>query len=112
MWRRHHCRKFVTHQAKCHKYCYLIFNDTKLQRARKRQQERECMTETLMMVLLYKIKFVYIQQQLLEKNNCIIYTKYDGNLHEFRTFDADNNMRRMAIDLMKLNELNKVNVGT
>ena len=26
-------------------------------------------------------------------------TKDDGNLHEFGTIDADNNVRRMAIDL-------------
>ena len=30
------------------------------------------------------------------KNKCIYYTKDDGHLHEFRTFDADGNVRRMA----------------
>ena len=33
-------KKLVTHQAKWHKSCYIKFNDTKLQKARKREHDK------------------------------------------------------------------------
>ena len=97
--------KFVTQQAKWHKSCHLKFNDTKLQRARKREHDRSNNDGT---ALQNRIR---LQRQSLEKGNCIFCTKDDGDLHEFRTFDADNNVRRMAVDLQDTALLTRIDGG-
>ena len=53
-------KKLVTHQAKWHKSCYIKFNDTKLQRARKR--------EIMMIALLYKSNLIYSINLWTRKN--------------------------------------------
>ena len=37
--------------------------------------------------------------QPFDKSSCIFCKKHDGCLHEFRTLDASENERRMAVDL-------------
>ena len=99
--------KLVTHQAKWHKSCYLKFNDTKLQRARKREHDRnnDDGTSTTLQNLSG------LQRQSLNKSKCIFCTKDDGHLHEFRTFDADDNVRRMATDLQDIPLLTRIEGG-
>ena len=47
----------------------------------------------------------------MDKKNCIFCTKDDGHLHEFRTFDADDNVRRMATDLEDTALLTRIGGG-
>ena len=97
--------KLVTHQAKWHKSCYLKFNDTKLQRTRKREHDRNSDDGTTSQ------NRSRLQRQFLNKSKCIFCTKDDGHLHEFRTFDADNNVRRMATDLQDIALLTRIDGG-
>ena len=85
----------VDYQAKWHKSCHLKFNDNKFQRARKRECSRSIDGESMTQ------KWFCVQCQSLETSKCIFCTKGDamGQLHEFRTFDVDDNVRRMATDL-------------
>ena len=98
-------KKLVQHQAKWHKSCYLKFNDTKLHRVRKRELNRTSDDDT---TLQSKPR---LQYQFLNKNKCIFCTTDDGHLHEFRTFDADSNVRRMAIDLQDSALLTRIEGG-
>ena len=95
----------VQHQAKWHKSRYLKFNDTKLQRARKRELNRISDDGA---TLQSKRR---LQRQFLNKNKCIFCTTDDGHLHEFRTFDAGSNVRRMAIDLQDSALLTRIEGG-
>ena len=97
----------VNCQAKWHKSCYLKFNDNKLQRARKRECSQSTDDENVTQ------KRFRAQRQSLESSKCIFCTKDDaaGQLHEFRTFDADDNIRRMATDLQDTELLAKISGG-
>lgn len=50
-------------------------------------------------------------RQILPKSSCIFCCKEDGHLHEFRTLDADANIRRMATDLQDTALLAKISGG-
>jgi len=96
--------QLVTHQVKWHKSCHLKFNDTKLQRARKRESNEKIGNGTA-------IKRSRLQRQSLDKTKCIFCSNNDGHLHEFRTFDADDNVRRMAIDLQDTALITRIDGG-
>ena len=80
-------------QAKWHKSCYLKFNDSKLQRARKREHN-DNITEESSLPKRSRL-------QLCE----------GGQLHEFRTLDADRNVRKMATDLQDIALLTRIEGG-
>jgi len=46
-----------------------------------------------------------LQGQSLGTSNCIFCAKDDGELHEFKTCDADENIRRMAKDTILLTRI-------
>ena len=97
--------KLVAHEAKWHKSCYLKFNDSKLQRARKREADRNIDSGSSSQ------KRSRVQRQSLDKDKCIFCSRNDGPLHEFRTFDADDNVRRMAIELQDTALLTRIEGG-
>ncbi len=49
--------------------------------------------------------------QSLDKRSCIFCTKQDGHLHEFRTLDADVNVRLMATELQDTALLTRIEGG-
>ena len=102
-------KKLVTHQAKWHKSCYLKFNDTKLQRARKREQEKRHDNNNDDSTTLQSQSC--LQRQSMDKKKCIFCTKDGGDLHEFRTFDADDNVRRMATNVEDTAPLTRTDGG-
>ena len=52
-----------------------------------------------------------LQCQSLENSKCIFCTKNDGHLHEFRTSDADDDVRGMATDLQDTALLTRISGG-
>ena len=86
--------QFMRNQAKWHKSCHLKFCADKLQRARKRKRNDVSDSITPDMKRLQ-------HRQPLDKSSCsyIFCNEQNGHLHEFRTLDADENVRRMATDL-------------
>ena len=83
----------IIYQVKWHKSCHLKFCDGKLQRARKREHDGSTDNGSILQ------KRCHLQQQTLNKSKCIFCSREDGHPHDFRTFDADVNVRRMASDL-------------
>lgn len=98
--------QLVRNQAKWHKSCHLKFSASKLQRAI-RKRERDEITDNSSATG----KRRRLHRQLLDKSNCIFCGKQDGHLHEFRTLDADDNVRRMARDLQDTTLLTRIEGG-
>ena len=71
---------------------------------------KESITETKAMVLLYKIKFVYNKQW---RKATVFFTQrmMEIFMNLFITFNADNNVRSMAIDLQKTALLTRIDGG-
>ena len=86
--------QLMRNQAKWHKSCHLKFCAYKLQRARKRK-----MTDATDHDSSAQDKKRLRQHQPFDKSSCIFCKRHDGRLHEFRTLDASENVRRMAMDL-------------
>lgn len=82
--------QLVQQEAKWHKSCHMKFSKSKLQQARKRESDEATGNSS---------KRRHVHRQTMDKSNYIFCDKDDGQLHEFRTFDADKNVRRMAADL-------------
>ena len=97
--------QLTTNQAKWHKSCYLKFNDSKLQRARKREHNDSITEESSLP------KRSRLQRQPLDKSKCIFCEEGGGQLHEFRTLDADSNVRKMATDLQDIALLTRIEGG-
>ena len=51
------------------------------------------------------------QCQFLNKSKWIFAKKDDGNLQEFRAFDADSNIKRVTTDLQDTALLTRIEVG-
>ena len=97
--------QLVRNQAKWHKSCHLKFSASKQRAIRKR--ERDEITDNSSATG----KRRRLHRQLLDKSNCIFCGKQDGHLHEFRTLDADDNVRRMARDLQDTTLLTRIEGG-
>ena len=97
--------QLVTHKAKWHKSCHLKFSESKLGRARKQEHDDSIGDDRPLQ------KLPRLQRQPLDKNKCIFCTKETGRLHEFRTLDADSNVRTMARDLQDTALLTKIDGG-
>lgn len=93
--------QLVKNQAKWHKSCHMKFSMSKLQRARKRGGDETIGNSS-------KRRHVC---QALDKSNCIFCGNHNGLLHEFRTLDADENVRRMATDLRDTSLLTRIEGG-
>ena len=74
-----------------------------------REQEKEKLTEILTVVVLHKNDLLYIAN--LWTRISIFCSRNDGPLHEFRTFDADDNVRRMDIELQDTALLTRIEGG-
>ena len=96
--------QFMRNQAKWHKSCHLKFCADKLQRARKRKRNDASDSITPDMKRLR-------HRQPLDKSSCIFCNEQNGHLHEFRTLDADENVRRMATDLQDTALLSTIEGG-
>jgi hypothetical protein len=84
---------FVAHRAKWHKSCSRKFAKDKLHRD---EQKRELTLDVPGSATDEKRRK---DRQILPKYSCIFYGKQDCHFHEFRTVDADKNIRRIATDL-------------
>ena len=93
--------RLTINQAKWHKPCYLKFNDSKLQKARKREHNDNITEESSLP------KRSRLQRQPLEKSKCI-FCEGGGQLNEFRTLDADSNVRKMSTDLQDIALLTRI----
>ena len=96
---------FVAHRAKWHKSCCRKFAKDKLHRA---ERKRELTLDDPGSATDEKRRK---DRQILPKSSCIFCGKEDGHLHEFRTLDADANIRRMATDLQDTALLAKISGG-
>ena len=96
---------FVAHRAKWHKSCCRKFAKDKLHRA---ERKRELTLNDPGSATDEKRRK---DRQILPKSSCIFCGKEDGHLHEFRTLDADANIRRMATDLQDTALLAKISGG-
>lgn len=98
-------KDFVEHRAKWHKSCCRKFAKDKLHRA---ERKRELNTDNPDSATDEKRRK---DRQTLAKSSCIFCGKEEGHLHEFRTLDADENIRRMATDLQDTALLAKISGG-
>ena len=96
--------QFMRNKAKWHKSCHLKFCADKLQRARKRKRNDASDSITPDVKRLR-------HRQPLDKSSCIFCNEKNGHLHEFRTLDADENVRRMATDLQDTALLSTIEGG-
>ena len=89
----------VQHQAAWHKSCRLKFNQSKLDRAQKREiKNAETSTSGEKRP----------RRQSVNKMACLFCQQGTGHLHEFRTFGAEENIRQMAMQLKETDLLARV----
>uniref|UniRef100_UPI00358F8763 uncharacterized protein isoform X1 n=1 Tax=Myxine glutinosa TaxID=7769 RepID=UPI00358F8763 len=96
----------VNNQAQWHRTCYGKFSKCKLERAkRKREFEEAGASREGVQEKRQKVR------HSVTKNNCMFCSKSDGQLHEFMTMGADQNIRRMATDLQDTAVLSRIAAG-
>lgn len=78
-------------KASWHKSCHKKFDQDKLDRAKRKRIGSE--------IQGVAAKRNRPQRKLPEKMTCVLCGEDTGTVHEFRTFDADANVRRMATEL-------------
>lgn len=93
--------ELIRNRAQWHKSCHAEFNANRLVRAKKR--ERESTPESTA-----REDRRHRPRKCLDKTSCIFCTKQDGLLHEFRTLEADVNVRSMARDLQDSDLLTRI----
>ena len=94
-------KSLTINQSKWHKPCYLKFNDSKLQKARKREHNDNITDESSLP------KRSRLQRQPLEKSKCI-FCEVGGQLG---TLDADSNVSKMSTDLQDIALLTRIEGG-
>ena len=79
--------ELVKNQAKWHKSCHLKFSIGKLERAvkRKRDEQSDDSGPTK--------RCQHLHRQPFARDKCIFSEKDDGHLHEFQTYDANDNVK-------------------
>ena len=98
--------QLIKNEAKWHKSCHLKFSVSKLDRAKKRKRDE--LPDNSGPVNMRRQR---LYRQPLARNKCIFCEKYDGQLHEFQTLDANDNVRRMARDLQDTALLTRIEGG-
>ncbi len=81
----------VENKASWHRSCHKIFDKDKLDRAQRKRVGSEIQGTDM--------KRACLPRQSIEKFACILCGEDTGTVHEFQTFDADANIRKMATDL-------------
>ena len=84
--------ELVQNQAAWHKSCYVKFSSEKLKRASQMQAKEDSVGSSISGVKSYQCRSI-------DKMACLFCQQDDGHLHEFRTLEADQNIRQMAVDL-------------
>ena len=69
------------------------------------------MTRLTLRLFVVKEKRACSTRKLFDKNACLFCEEHSGILHEFRTMDADTNVRNMATDLQDTTLLAKIGGG-
>ena len=97
--------ELVKNQAKWHKSCHLKFSVGKLERAvkRKRDEQSDDSGPTK--------RCQYLHRQPFARDKYIFSEKDDGHLHEFQTYDANDNVKKMAKDLQDSALLTRIEGG-
>ena len=85
--------ELVENQAVWHKSCYLKFNKEKLTRASKKRSKGSA--------TFLNDETKRYKRCSTDKMSCLFCQRKDGHLHEFRTLDADETVRHMAIELQE-----------
>ena len=95
---------FASHCASWHKRCYLKFNKTKLERARK--AEKRSHSPDINERRLSK-------RQAFDPRKCVLCLKgvQEGVLHEVQMFQQDTNIRNMATELSDTEILSRISCG-
>lgn len=93
----------VENKASWHKSCHKKFDQDKLDRAQRKRNGNEIQD--------IDTKRTCPQRRSLEKFACILCEEETGTLHEFRTLDADTNIRKMATELQDAALLAKLEGG-
>lgn len=97
--------QLIENQAKWHKSCHLKFCAGKLERARKRKRD-ELSDDSGPAK-----RRDHLHRQPLTTDKCIFCEKDDARLHEFQTFDANDNVKKMAKDLQDTALLTRIEGG-
>ena len=97
--------ELVKNQTKWHKSCHLKFCVGKLERAvkRKRDEQSDDSGPTKRRQHLHRPPFA--------RDKCIFCEKDDCQFHEFQTYDANDNVKKMAKDLQDTALLTRIEGG-
>lgn len=95
----------ITNKASWHKSCYGKFSKCRLERLQKKRDLKEAGSSQ------ESVRGKRQRIHSTQSNECIFCSTNDSDLHKFMTLDADNNIRKMAIDLQDTAVLTKIASG-